>query len=355
MYDIAVIGLGPAGSFLVKHLNKKYSVIAIDKKSPEENGDENGGFHKPCGGLLAPDAQKSLSCFNLTLPKDILVSPQIFSVRAIDVNTALIRHYQRFYINMDRHKFDLWLMSQIPDHVDFRGQSVCVGIKREESGFRIDFTERGQSRTVYSRYIVGADGAASVVRRELFPDERVRAYLSIQQWFVDTHSNPFYSCVFDSSLTDSYAWGLTKDERFIFGGAFSIETGKQDFEKLKEKTRPYGFHLEDPIKTEACLVLCPGEPGSFCCGRDGAFLVGEAAGFISPSSLEGISYAIDSAYLLSRCFDDGRADPNREYREKTRRIRLKLYSKCLKRAVLYNQTCRKLIMKSGLMSVPILA
>ena len=60
MYDIAVIGLGPAGSFLVKHLHKNYRVIAIDKKSPH---DENG-FRKPCGGLLAPDAQKSLSCFN---------------------------------------------------------------------------------------------------------------------------------------------------------------------------------------------------------------------------------------------------------------------------------------------------
>jgi len=61
MYDIAVIGLGPAGAFFARHIDKSYKVIAIDKKSPETQG----GYHKPCGGLLAPDAQKSLSRFNL--------------------------------------------------------------------------------------------------------------------------------------------------------------------------------------------------------------------------------------------------------------------------------------------------
>jgi flavin-dependent dehydrogenase len=32
------------------------------------------------------------------------------------------------------------------------------------------------------------------------------------------------------------------------------------------------------------------------CGKENIFLIGEAAGFISPSSLEGISYAMDSAF-----------------------------------------------------------
>jgi len=347
MYDIAIVGLGPAGSFFARHLNKNLRVIAIDKKR------ETGGFQKPCGGLLAPDAQKSLSRFNMTLPKDILVSPQIFSVRTIDVKTGLLRHYQRHYINLDRHKFDRWLMNQIPEHVEVREGAVCTEIKRDgDEGFNITFNEDGESKTIYAKYLVGADGAASVVRRALYGDFKIREHLSIQQRFSDAHDTPFYSCVFDSDITDSYAWGLTKDDCFIFGGAFSPKTGKRDFEALKEKLRRHGFQLDNPIKTESCLVLRPVGPRNYCRGDRGAFLIGEAAGFISPSSLEGISYAIDSGYLLAQCINDSK-DPNMAYRRGTRAIRLKLFAKLLKRPVMYNQLGRKLIMKSGLKSVPV--
>jgi len=350
MYDIAVIGLGPAGSFLVRHLRKNYKVIAIDKKLPQGEG----GFHKPCGGLLAPDAQRSLSRFNMTLPKEILVSPQIFSVRTIDVQQNLIRHYQRHYINLDRHKFDLWLMGKIPGHIEVHNNATCTAITPDGDGYQVTYTENNESRTVWAKYLVGADGAASIVRRTLFKDFKIHTYLSIQQWFSDVHDTPFYSCVFDPDITDSYAWGLTKDSSFIFGGAFSVKTGRQDFEALKKKLRPYGFQLDNPIKTEACLVLRPFGPRNYCYGNENTFLVGEAAGFISPSSLEGISYAIDSGYLLSQCFNNSKQSPHWEYRKRTRKIRLKLFSKYLKRPFMYNSLARWVIMKSGLSSISII-
>jgi flavin-dependent dehydrogenase len=282
-----------------------------------------------------------------------LVSPQIFSVRTIDVGTGLIRHYQRHYINLDRHKLDMWLIGQIPDNIEVHLQARCQGIKRDGDGFQLTYAENGQTHTINARYLVGADGAASAVRRSLFPDFRIRTHLCIQQWFPDTHTTPFYSCIFDAGITDSYAWGLTKDSFFIFGGAFSLETGKQDFEALKVKLRPYGFQLDNPVKTEACLALRPFGPRNYCYGDSHAFLIGEAAGFISPSSLEGISYAIDSGYLLSQCLNDLDHDPGWAYRRGTRKIRLKLFAKYLKRPFMYHPFCRKLIMKSRLLSIPI--
>ncbi|PQN20631.1 colicin M resistance protein CbrA, partial [Shigella flexneri] len=47
-FDVAIIGLGPAGSALARKLAGKMQVIALDKK--HQCGTE--GFSKPCGGLL---------------------------------------------------------------------------------------------------------------------------------------------------------------------------------------------------------------------------------------------------------------------------------------------------------------
>ncbi|MHB1420345.1 MAG: hypothetical protein ACYCX4_12300 [Bacillota bacterium] len=60
---------------------------------------------KCCGGLLAPDAQKMMAMLGLELPQSVLLGPQLFAVRAIDLQHSLERYYQRFYINMDREKF----------------------------------------------------------------------------------------------------------------------------------------------------------------------------------------------------------------------------------------------------------
>lgn len=62
-FDVAIIGLGPAGSALARKLAGKMQVIALDKK--HQYGTE--GFSKPCGGLLAPDAQRSFIRDGLTL------------------------------------------------------------------------------------------------------------------------------------------------------------------------------------------------------------------------------------------------------------------------------------------------
>ena len=349
MYDIAIIGLGPAGATLARLLDKRFNVITIDKKS---NSDSS--FKKPCGGLLATDAQKALSKFNLTLPKEVLVDPQIFAVKTIDTKRNLLRYYQRFYINLDRHKFDMWLISLIPKNVEVKDNATCKSITKLEDFYEITYSQDKTEHNITAKYVIGADGSNSVVRKNLFPSRKISQYVSIQQWFVEKHQIPFYSCVFDSEITDSYCWSVSKDGYFILGGAFKKKNGKEKFELLKTKLEKQGFVLGTPVKTEACLVSMPHGIRDFCAGRDNAFLIGEAAGFISPTSLEGISYALNSAHTVAQVLNSGCKNPAWKIRKRSIAMRVKLLFKYMKAPFMYTPFLRWLVMKMGVKSIDVI-
>ena len=352
-YNIVIIGLGPAGSILASGLKKTYSILAIDKKNPSQF---NEGFNKPCGGLLGPDAQKALAELALSIPKRIVVDPQVFSVKTIDFDNDIIRYYQRMYLNINRHAFDLWLMSNIPDNVEKAYACTVLSVDKDNEGhFIVKYrNEKEELLTCYADIIIGADGASSILRRYLYPKAKYRYYTAIQQWFVDTDKKPIYSCIFDSKITDCYSWSVSKDGYLIFGGAYPSKNSKLLFEKQKDKVSSmYKIDFSKPIKTEACLVIRPKSLKHFFLGRDNAFLVGEAAGFVSPSSLEGISNAIASAVVLTNVLNESNSNFQKKYLKLTKKIRLKLYFKNLKCLFIYKPALRKLVMKSGIKSIKV--
>lgn len=127
------------------------------------------GVGKCCGGLLSPDAQHSLAALGLNLPLDVLVDPQIFAVRTMDLQMETERYYQRPYVNMNRERFDRWLASLLPSSVRMLDRAVCRDIHREGEGFSIAYRRGGEDGVLHARAVVGADGGNSLVRRRFFP------------------------------------------------------------------------------------------------------------------------------------------------------------------------------------------
>ena len=136
MYDVAIIGAGPAGATLARLIGDRYKVLLI-KKRQLPDWSENFSSIKCCGGLLAPDAQMMLSKLGLGLPKSILEDPQLFVVKSIDLRQGLERYYQRHYINMNRKKFDSWLLSLVPPGVDIRTNCRLKSYVSENNYFNL--------------------------------------------------------------------------------------------------------------------------------------------------------------------------------------------------------------------------
>ncbi|MEW6027599.1 MAG: FAD-dependent monooxygenase, partial [Planctomycetota bacterium] len=175
MYDIAIIGAGPAGATLARLIAKTHKVLLINKRTPDADA-------KCCGGLLAPDAQEMLATLGLGLPKTVLSEPQLFVVRAIDLSGRIEQYYQRHYINIDRLKFDAWLVSLIPGNVDIRNRCAFQKYEPDGAGLKVQFTQGNRIFTEQARIIIGADGAGSLVRRQAFPDAPLpKTYTAIQE------------------------------------------------------------------------------------------------------------------------------------------------------------------------------
>ncbi len=348
VYDIAVVGAGPAGAVFVKELAEArpdLKIVLIDGQSPDSA--------KPCGGLLAPDAQKLLARFDLVLPKSVLEDPQIFAVETIDIDQKLVRYYQRHYLNMDRYSFDRWLLSLVPPHVTVcRGR--CLKIEKEDDLFLLSVKHGEEKTQISARALVGADGGGSVVRRAFFRPMRVQ-YVAIQQWFENKGQRlPYYSCIFDAKTSDSCSWTIHKGNYVIFGGAFATHGCRRAFDQQKARLEAFlGNSFGEAVKTEACLVSSPRAMKDFCTGDGTVFLLGEAAGFISASSFEGLSSAMYSGKVLADAFAAGKTyqDVQRTYRKNTRTLRLKLRMKSVKRAILCTPFTRGIIMKSGMQSI----
>ncbi|MBR2930085.1 MAG: FAD-binding protein [Clostridia bacterium] len=348
IYDLAIIGAGPAGATLARELGRTadLNILLVD-------GIPDGGS-KVCGGLLSEDAQELLAKMGLTLPRSVLEEEQIFAVDTIDLVRRMTVTYGRSYLNMDRGRFDRWLISLIPERVSLL-EARCTGIEKADGIFRLTLSKNSEKSEIQARMIVGADGASSIVRRTLYKERKIKKFASIQEWYrIKDARLPDYSCIFDKETSPSCSWTVRKGEYLVFGGAFESSGCRGAFDRQKERLEDYlGVKLGEPEKKEACLVCSPRGGRDMITGEGGAYLVGEAAGFISASSFEGISSAMLSGKLLAEAIAEGDDDSTiaRAYQKKTAPLRRKLLLKIPKMRILTSPTLRYLIMKSGVTSI----
>jgi len=354
MYDVAIVGAGPAGSTLARMLSPHLRVLLVDRRQLDVDF-EPGTPAKTCGGLLAPAAQHELARQGLGVPAHVVTGPQLFAVRTLDLRAGLERLYQRFYVNADREAFDRWLVSLVPAHVERGFGWTLHSLEPDEVGcfLRFETAERGRAG-VRARLVVGTDGATSSVRRLAFPDVSApERYVAIQAEYGLAKADPYYGAIFDAGMTDFYGWTIPKGDRLVVGAAFRAGDGyAARFDDFVTRLHTSGFRFAEEIARSSAAIARPNSLMQLCPGSGRVLLAGEAAGFISPSSAEGISYALTSAAALANALEPGLAGADVRYRAGTWPIALKLAGKAAKASAIYGVWTRRLIMRSGLGSIP---
>jgi flavin-dependent dehydrogenase len=349
MYDVAIIGAGPAGSTLARLLSDRYRVLIVDRRRLDR-APEAGFPIKTCGGLLAPAAQQELARQGLGVPGHVATGPQLFAVRADDADSGLQRLYTRSFVNVDRELMDRWLLSLVNPAVD-RGLGWSArSIASADDGVLVRFETPGNgTASALARFVVGADGASSIVRRSCFASRPSAAgYVAVQGLFESTALEPHYGAFFDSALTDHYGWTVPKGSMTLVGAAFPRQPGVSGrYDAFVERVKRSGFGLGDELSRSGAAVCRPTAPAQLVLGSGRVVLIGEAAGLISPSSAEGISYALRSAAVLAEALAPELSGALARYRRLAAPLVLEVSAKIIKSRLISSPSTRRLLMRSG--------
>ncbi|MHB9132809.1 MAG: FAD-dependent monooxygenase [Armatimonadota bacterium] len=343
MFDVAIVGAGPAGAMLARLIGEQYRVLLVDRR-PLDTPPVPGKPGKCCGGLLSENAQRALAKLKLTPPASIMTGDQPANVRMIDADNGVERTYPRPYINCHRELLDRWLVSLAPAAVDVRCGCAVREVQMDDDGATLHLSDHGRHFTERARLVVGADGAHSPIRRRLFPRAASpRQYLAVQEWYALDAPLPYHLAVFDRAVTDFYGWAVTKDGLLAVGAALAPRAdATRHLARLLARLAEYGITPGKLLWREGALIQRPMHLRELCTGHDRVALIGEAAGWISPSSAEGFSYAFRSASAMADALSGGLEGAVSRYATLTHPLRRAIAREILKCAGMFTPWVRNL-------------
>ncbi|MBS3795003.1 MAG: NAD(P)/FAD-dependent oxidoreductase [Candidatus Thorarchaeota archaeon] len=301
MYDLVVVGSGPAGSTCAR----KASLAGLDTAIVEK---EEHPREKICGGAIGPRVKRELG-FSI----DAIAERKFYSASICGpegVNAELNLQKGTGYI-VRRSRFDSYLLERAREAgTDVFEDSKTVACEQLRSGVRV----LCEGDSFKARLIAGADGFESVVARSMKirdcwqPDEVAIGFATnvpLEEAIIEDASYKDSNGqlgleIYLGAINWGYGWLFPRRDEVNIG--LGCRSDKADnlraeweafLQKLKrskraalEKSNYEGFRL--PFYTRSAKLV-----------SRRTMLLGDAAGLASPITGEGIYYAIRSGTIAA--------------------------------------------------------
>lgn len=296
-YDVLVVGAGPGGSIAAKICAGAglKTLLLENKKLPRD---------KVCTGMIMGYWAKNFLRDHFgDIPADVLADPGYYAGIVLHVGakiSVLVPH--QIPVGW-RRELDCWMCQKVTETgAELRDGTRVNFAAGHKTGYSVEIRkENGQLDHIYARFVIGADGALSVVRRFVQPDLKV-------------HYRPAYRECYQEDLSiqkDYFHWffpAASASPRFDVNykdGFFLIEGGniRRIKDNIRQIMKDYGLARgAEPVWRDGCVIpelYDDWLKGSFSPARNNVLLVGDAAGMLLPFTHEGIGSALKSGALAA--------------------------------------------------------
>ena len=307
IHDVAIIGAGPAGSMAARKLEElgvEYTLL--DRMEFPRN--------KPCAGVLSPKIHSLVQ-----MPEEI-IERKLVGYRVHGPPDIIVEsRFPESGCIVQRSRFDQHLLEGLRDKPVI---NHIFEIKDEGEHYLI----RGRSGDLKARYIIGADGTSSVVRKVCGGQVRKVAIsaqyeFSLDEEIVSERVGDWFEVFY--LMEYGYGW-LSPMKDGVKVGIGILAEKKPDIWGMMERFLDHpliGPKIDEArlMNKEAHSIPMSGPLETLSSGR--MLLTGDAGGFVYPGTGEGIYYAMRSGQIAAEIAHEhmmsgGKLDLSAAYNDK---------------------------------------
>jgi geranylgeranyl reductase family protein len=288
---IAVVGAGPAGTWASVLLARRgHSVTLLDPLAPWE---------KPCGGGVTAKAISGFGIFESDLPRNNIDRVTIYFADKDSVTVTP----QKPIVVLSRRDLGKYLL----DAAENAGVSIVKSRVTQIQTSGLGWQLSTRDGVVQSDFLIGADGATSLVRRTVGAALQPEDLAVTLGYFVPGNVSQQMKIYFVPEF-EGYIWSFPRPNHVSYG----LITRSNPGWTARAKTLLSNFIIADlgsDVLAHAEFYSAPVpclSPRSWknnqIAGERWA-LVGDAAGLVDPITGEGIYYAFKSAQILSETIE----------------------------------------------------
>jgi geranylgeranyl reductase family protein len=314
-YDAVVVGAGPAGATLAYELaSKGIAVLLLEKEKLPR--------YKCCAGGVTSKAAGLLNCDISQVAEDVIHEVSFtFNLGSPYVG----QHGQPLMYTVMRDVFDGFLVKRAQQ----RGAVVMDGQKVTQVQVSGDWVEVSTADKVFRcRIVVGADGAYSIVAKELGMGRNTECLMGLESEIVGAEEElarwKSRAQVDLGCIGGGYGWVFPKRKHLSIGVGCPASKARDlhaHHQRFLNSLNIGGYTIAG-----FCSHLIPTCTKGRLIWQDKALLVGDAAGLADPLTGEGIYNAIRSAQLAASVIEGSLVSGKVELRDYQQIVEKKIMS-----------------------------